>query len=158
MAIAKIKGSQAKHQPGDNRKQKRRKRRYRTRHSAGHSKRRKQKPNKKLYYAKSRFSLKRLNKILNNIKVTIRLPGTGTPFPKSSERMYSYYQFQPRKIKVTKEGDLKGGLLTFVFAWIDWSFLRDLAAPHYSDSAEGGWIWDLGHPDSAGLLAGALAP
>jgi len=142
MATAKIKGRQAQHQSGCCRKQKKHKRRCRTRRSAGHTKRRKRKPNKKLYYAKSRFSLKRLHKILNNIKITVRLPGVGIPFPKSSERMYSYYQFQPRKIKVTRRGYLKGGLLTFVFAWIDWSFLRDLAAPDYSDSAEGGWLWD----------------
>lgn len=142
MAAAKIKGRQAKHRSSRRRKQERHQRRCQTRCKAGHPKRRKRKPNKKLYYAKSRFSLKRLNKILNNLEVTICLPEAGIAFAKPSERMYSYYQFRPRKIKVTREGHLKGGLLTFVFAWIDWSFLRDLAAPHYSDCVEGGWQWD----------------
>jgi hypothetical protein len=35
-------------------------------------------------------------------------------------------------------------VLTFVLAWMDWSFLRDLAAPDYADSAEGGRLWDIG--------------
>jgi hypothetical protein len=134
MAAAKIKGRR--------REQKRRKRHCQTRSSAGHPKRRKRKPNKKLYYAKSRFSIKRLNKILNSIEVVIHLPEAEAPFPKPPGRMYSYYQFRPDKVKVTREGYLKGGVLTFVFAWIDWSFLRDLAAPDYADSAEGGWLWD----------------
>lgn len=142
MAAAKIKGRPGKHRSSRRRKQERQQRRCQTRCQAGHPKRRKRKPNKKLYYAKSRFSLKRLNKILNNLEVTICLPEAGIAFAKPSERMYSYYQFRPRKIKITREGHLKGGLLTFVFAWIDWSFLRDLAAPHYSDCVEGGWQWD----------------
>lgn len=142
MATAKIKDRQGQQGNDRRRKQRRQKRRCRTRRSAGHSKRRKRTPNKKLYYAKSRFSLKRLRKILNSIEVIIHLSGAGGPFPRPVERMYSYYQFQPRKIRVTKEGTLKGGLLTFVFAWIDWSFLRDLAAPAYSDAPQGGWLWD----------------
>jgi hypothetical protein len=84
----------------------------------------------------------RLNKLLNNIEVSISLPEDGVAFPKSEKRMYSYYQFRPHKIKITKAGHFKGGLLTFVFAWIDWSFLRELVALHYRDTTEGGWLWD----------------
>lgn len=142
MATAKIKGGQTKNRGERRRKQQRNQRRCQTRRSADHPKRRKRKPNKKLYYAKSRFSMKRLTKLLNNIAVTVNLPEGGVSFPKSEARLYSYYQFRPHKIKVTPEGDLKGGLLTFVFAWIDWSFLRELAAPDYSDTREGGWLWD----------------
>lgn len=73
MAAAKIKGHQAKHRSSRRRKQERHQRRCQTRCKAGHPKRRKRKPNKKLYYAKSRFSLKRLNKILNCEPTTHRL-------------------------------------------------------------------------------------
>jgi hypothetical protein len=63
MAAVKIKGRR--------REQKTRKRHRQTRSSAGHAKRRKRKPNKKLYYAKSRLSIKRPNKISNSIEVAL---------------------------------------------------------------------------------------
>ncbi len=68
MATAKIKGGQTKSRGERRRKQKRNQRRCQTCRSADHPKRRKYKPSKKLYYAKSRFSMKRLTKLLNNIE------------------------------------------------------------------------------------------
>jgi hypothetical protein len=56
--------------------------------------------------------------------------------------MYSYYQFQLLEIRLNPDSTLKDGILTFTFAWIDWSFVRLLVAPFYKTSDEGGCLWD----------------
>jgi hypothetical protein len=56
--------------------------------------------------------------------------------------MFAYYQFRPIELELQPDGTLKGGILTFVFAWIDWSFIRLLVAPFYKSSDEGGALWD----------------
>jgi len=106
------------------------------------AKRRPGRPKQKRYYAKSRFSLKRLRKLLNNIEIVITVAVPDEPFTKDPARMYSYYRFRPIEIQFTPDGTLKGGILTFTFAWIDWSFIRLLVAPFYSISQEGGELWD----------------
>jgi len=106
------------------------------------AKRRSGRPKQKRYYAKSSFSLKRLRKLLNNIEIVIAVAVSDEPFTKDPARMYSYYQFRPIGIQLNPDGTLKGGILTFAFAWIDWSFVRLLVAPFYSSSEEGGELWD----------------
>jgi len=116
--------------------------RRRLRKKKAEAKRRPGRPKQKRYYAKSRFSLKKLRKLLNNIEIIITVAVPDEPFTKDPERMYSYYQFQPVEIQLTSDGTLKGGILTFTFAWIDWSFVRLLVAPFYKTSEEGGYLWD----------------
>jgi hypothetical protein len=116
--------------------------RRRLRQKKAEAKRRQGRPKQKRYYAKSRFSLKRLRKLLNNTEVIITVEMPDVPFSKAPERMYSFYRFQPLEIRLTTDGSLKGGILTFSFAWIDWSFLRLLMAPFYQSSTEGGYCWD----------------
>jgi len=98
--------------------------RRRLRKKKAEAKRRRGRPKQKRYYAKSQFSLKRLRKLLNNIEIVIIVALPDEPFTKDPERMYSYYQFQPVEIRLNPDGTLKGGILTFTFAWIDWSFVR----------------------------------
>lgn len=116
--------------------------RRRLREKKAEAKRRPGRPKQKRYYAKSRFSLKRLKKLLNNIEIVITVAVPNEPFTKNPERMYSYYQFRPIEIRLNQDGTLQGGLLTFIFAWIDWSFIRVLVAPFYQTSEEGGYLWD----------------
>ena len=63
-----------------------------------------------------------------------------TPFPKAPSRWISHYQFSPRPIAFTSEGDVDGGLSWLVGATIDLSFTRALCAPHYD--ARGGVCYD----------------
>ena len=116
--------------------------RRRLRKKKEEAKRRRGRSKQKRYYAKSQFSLKRLRKLLNNIEVVIVVAVPDEPFTKDAERMYSYYQFQPLEIRLHPDGTLKGGILTFTFAWMDWSFVRLLVAPFYKTSDEGGYLWD----------------
>ena len=116
--------------------------RRRLRKKKAEAKQRRGRPKQKRYYAKSQFSLKRLKKLLNNIEMVIIVALPDKPFTKDPERMYSCYQFQPLEIRLNPDGTLKGGILTFTFAWIDWSFVRLLVAPFYKTSDEGGYLWD----------------
>jgi hypothetical protein len=116
--------------------------RRRLREKKAEAKRRPGRPKRKLYYAKSRFSLKRLRKLLNNIESVITVAMPDEPFTKDPARMYSYYRFRPIEIRLHADGTLKGGILTFTFAWIDWSFIRLPVAPFYQTSDEGGYLWD----------------
>ncbi len=116
--------------------------RRRLRQKKAETKRRPGRPKQKRYYAKSRFSLKRLKKLLNHIEIVITVAVPNEPFTKNPERMYSYYRFRPSEIRLNPDGTLQGGLLTFIFAWIDWSFVRLLVAPFYQTSDEGGYLWD----------------
>lgn len=106
------------------------------------AKRRAGRPKQKLYYAKSRFSLKRLRKLLDSIQVLITVAVPDESFSKDQARMYSYYRFRPIEIRINGDGSLKGGILSFIFAWIDWSFVRMLVGPYYKSSYEGGYLWD----------------
>ena len=99
-------------------------------------------PKQKRYYAKARFSLKRLRQLFNNLEIVITVALPDEPFTKDPARLYSYYQFRPTEVQLHEDGSLKGGLLTFTFAWIDWSFIRLLVAPYYQTSPEGGELWD----------------
>jgi hypothetical protein len=62
------------------------------------------------------------------------------PFPKVPDRWLSHYQFRPRAIEFTVEGEVEGGLSWLVGATIDLSFTRALFAPYYSK--EGGHCYD----------------
>ena len=116
--------------------------RRRLRKKREETKRRRGRPKQKRYYAKSQFSLKRLRKLFNNIEVVIIVAVPDEAFTKDPERMYSCYQFQPLEVRLNPDGTLKGGILTFTFAWMDWSFVRLLVAPFYKASDEGGYLWD----------------
>ena len=63
-----------------------------------------------------------------------------TPFPKASSRWLSHYQFTPRPIALTTEGEVEGGLSWLVGATIDFRFTRSLCAPHYG--SRGGSCYD----------------
>ena len=62
------------------------------------------------------------------------------PFPKAPSRWLSYYEFIPRTIEFTSQGDIDGGLSWLVGATLDFSFTRALCAPHYG--ARGGRCYD----------------
>jgi hypothetical protein len=62
------------------------------------------------------------------------------PFPKAPHRWLSHYQFRPRPIEFTAEGEVEGGLSWLLGATIDLSFTRALFAPSYSK--EGGHCYD----------------
>ena len=63
-----------------------------------------------------------------------------TPFPKAPSRWLSYYEFIPRTIEFTSQGDIDGGLSWLVGATVDFSFTRAFCAPHYG--ARGGRCYD----------------
>ena len=62
------------------------------------------------------------------------------PFPKAPDRWLSHYQFQPRPIEFTAEGEVEGGLSWLMGSTLDVSFTRSLFAPYYSK--EGGHCYD----------------
>jgi hypothetical protein len=62
------------------------------------------------------------------------------PFPKAPNRWLSHYQFRPRPIEFTAEGEVEGGLSWLMGSTIDVSFTRSLFAPYYSK--EGGHCYD----------------
>jgi hypothetical protein len=55
-----------------------------------------------------------------------------TPFPKSSDRWLSHYEYRERRIHFNKDGTIKGGLIRLLFVLIDFSFIRNVVAPCYS--------------------------
>jgi hypothetical protein len=90
------------------------------------------------------------------------------PFPKAPDRWLSPYQFWPRPIECTAEGEGEGGLSWLMGSTIDGSFTRSLFAPY--SSKEGGHCYDPAssfflevasrldrYPDSASFCA-ALRP
>jgi len=62
------------------------------------------------------------------------------PFPKAPDRWLSHYQFRPRPIAFTAEGEVEGGLSWLIGSTIDLRFTRSLFAPSYSK--EGGHCYD----------------
>jgi len=62
------------------------------------------------------------------------------PFPKAPSRWLSHYQFTPRPITPTTNGNVEGGLSWLVGATIDFTFTRAICAPHYG--ARGGPCYD----------------
>ena len=60
-----------------------------------------------------------------------------TPFPKAPNRWLSHYEFTPRPMALTREGDVDGGLSWLIGATLDFSFTRALCAPHYSTRGNG---------------------
>ena len=54
-----------------------------------------------------------------------------TLFPKAPSRWRSHYQFIPRPLTLTTEGDVEGGLRWLVGATLDFRFPRAICAPHY---------------------------
>lgn len=63
-----------------------------------------------------------------------------TPFPKAPSRWLSHYQFTPRPVPLTTNGDVDGGLSWLVGATIDFSFSRAICAPYYG--TRGGRCYD----------------
>jgi hypothetical protein len=63
-----------------------------------------------------------------------------TPFPKAPTRWLSHYNYRPRPIAFTSEGEVEGGLSWLIGATIDLSFTRSLFAPSYAP--EGGYCYD----------------
>jgi hypothetical protein len=60
-----------------------------------------------------------------------------TPFPKAPSRWLSHYEFTPRPIALTRDGDVEGGLSWLVGATLDFSFTRAICAPHYGARGNG---------------------
>jgi hypothetical protein len=63
-----------------------------------------------------------------------------TPFPKSDERLISHYRFEPGAIEFNPEGEIEGGLSWLISKLFDFSFVRSIVAPIYSD--QGGPCFD----------------
>jgi len=63
-----------------------------------------------------------------------------TPFPKDPSRWLSYYQFEPRSIEFTSEGEVEGKISQLMGSLFDFSFTRAVFAPSYSK--EGGHCFD----------------
>jgi hypothetical protein len=63
-----------------------------------------------------------------------------TSFPKNPSRWLSHYEFTPRPIEFTSQGDVDGGLSWLVGATLDCSFTRSLCAPYYG--TRGGSCYD----------------
>jgi hypothetical protein len=63
-----------------------------------------------------------------------------TPFPKAPSRWLSHYEFTPRAVEFTSEGNVDGGLSWLVGATVDFSFARALCAPYYG--ARGAHCYD----------------
>ena len=85
-----------------------------------------------------------------------------TPFPKAPDRWLSRYQFEPRPIEFTPDGEVEGRLSWLMGSLFDFSFTRAVFAPHYGK--EGGPCFDPAslfflelatridiYPDSAGF-------
>jgi len=68
---------------------------------------------------------------LNEIRIAINLKYQ-QPFPKSRNRLLSYYCYVPRRIKINPSGEIAGGLSRFVTSLIDFSFVRSICASAYS--------------------------
>ena len=68
---------------------------------------------------------------LNQIRIAINLKHQ-QPFPKSRNRLLSYYAYIPRRIKIKPSGEIAGGLSRFVTSLIDFSFVRSIVASAYS--------------------------
>jgi len=76
---------------------------------------------------------------LNQIRIAINLKHQ-QPFPKSRNRLLSYYAYIPRRIKIKPSGEIAGGLSRFVTSLIDFSFVRSIVASAYS--SVGGHAYD----------------
>ena len=85
------------------------------------------------------FHLGMIIKKLNKIRIAINLKYQ-QPFPKSRNRLLSYYSFVPRRIKIKPSGEIAGGLSRFVTSLIDFSFVRSICASAYS--SVGGHAYD----------------
>ena len=77
------------------------------------------------------FHLGNVIKKLNQIRITINHKHQN-PFPKTKQRLLSYYSFVPRRIKIKPSGEIQGGLARFVTSLIDFSFVRSICADAYS--------------------------
>lgn len=85
------------------------------------------------------FHLGNVIKKLNQIRIAINSKHQ-KPFPKSNNRLLSYYCFVPRRIKIRPSGEIAGGLSRFVTSLIDFSFVRSICAQAYS--SRGGHAYD----------------
>jgi len=85
------------------------------------------------------FHLGNVIRKLNQIRIAINLQHQ-KPFPKSENRLLSYYCFVSRRIKINPSGEIAGGLSRFVTSLIDFSFVRSICASAYS--SRGGHAYD----------------
>ena len=90
-----------------------------------------------MYNNLSRFSLKNVSKKLNSIIVQINLQHQ-TPFPKSKNRLLSFYCHKKYFTDIQPNGYFNKSRL--VSSLIDFSFIRSMVADAYSD--EGGHCFD----------------
>jgi len=63
-----------------------------------------------------------------------------TPFPKAPSRWISHYQFEPRPLEFTVDGEVEGRLSWLMGSLFDFSFTRAVFALHYRK--EGGHCFD----------------
>jgi len=85
------------------------------------------------------FHLGNVIRKLNEIRIAINLKYQ-QPFPKSRNRLLSYYGYVPRRIKINPSGEIAGGLARFVTSLIDFSFVRSICASAYA--SVGGHAYD----------------
>ena len=85
------------------------------------------------------FHLGNVIRKLNEIRIAINLQHQ-QPFPKSRDRLLSFYSYVPRRIKINPSGEIAGGLALFVTSLIDFSFVRPIVASAYSFT--GGHAYD----------------
>ncbi len=90
-----------------------------------------------MYNNLSRFSLKKVSEKLNSINVQINLQHI-TPFPKSKDRLLSFYSHKKYFTDIQPNGYFNKSRL--ISSLIDFSFIRSLVADAYSD--EGGHCYD----------------
>jgi hypothetical protein len=85
------------------------------------------------------FHLGNVIRKLSEIRIAINLQYQ-QPFPKSKNRLLSFYSYVPRRIKINPSGEIAGGLARFVTSLIDFSFVRPIVASAYSFT--GGHAYD----------------
>jgi hypothetical protein len=83
------------------------------------------------------FTVSNIARKLNSINISIRLTHA-KPFPKSRDRMLSWYKYKSRPVKINDNGYFNRARL--VTSLIDFSFVRSLVADAYSN--KGGHCYD----------------
>jgi len=63
-----------------------------------------------------------------------------TPFPKNDDRLISHYRFEPGEVEFNSEGEIEGGLSWLISKLFDFSFVRSIVSPIYSN--QGGPCFD----------------
>jgi len=79
-----------------------------------------------------KFRIGNVRKIIKEIyeEIFIQVP---EEFPKSEDRLISYYQYKERRIHFYPDGTVRGGNIRIIFSLIDFSFVRNILSSCYSN-------------------------